>query len=86
MKDVKAMTLLITGTEDKICDPKTAEEAARELQNGQFLAIKKCGHAPQIEKHRMINRLVVHFLTAPKPKANPRWFQLLLAKPSKATK
>jgi pimeloyl-ACP methyl ester carboxylesterase len=86
MKDVQAMTLLVTGTEDKICDPKMAEIAARDLKNGHFLAIKKCGHAPQIEKHRLINRLVVHFLTAPKPTAHPRWFQLLLAKPSKATK
>ncbi len=86
MKDIQAMTLLITGTEDKICDPKTAEESARGLPNGQFLAIKKCGHAPQIEKHRLINRLVVHFLTSPKPTAHPRWFQLLLAKPSKANK
>ena len=50
MKDVKAPTLLVTGDEDKICDPKTAEEAARELPNGHFLAIPKCGHAPQIEK------------------------------------
>jgi len=86
LKDVQAMTLMVTGTEDKICDPKTAEIACRDLPNGQFLAIKKCGHAPQIERHRLVNRLILHFLTSPKPTAHPRWFQLLLAKPSKATK
>lgn len=84
MKTVQAPTLLITGTEDKICDPKTAEEAYRELPNGHFLAIPGCGHAPQIEKHWLINRLVVHFLTAEKPTAHPKWTQLLLAKPTRA--
>jgi abhydrolase domain-containing protein 6 len=83
---VQAQTLLVTGTEDKICDPKTAEEAAAELPNGQFLAIPGCGHAPQIEKHWLINRLVVHFLTAKNPTAHPKWTQLLLAKPTRVAK
>ena len=86
MKLLQCPTLLITAVEDKICCPKTAEEAARELPNGQFLAIPKCGHAPQIEKHWLINRLVVHFLSAPKPTANPTWKQLLLAKPTRVAK
>jgi pimeloyl-ACP methyl ester carboxylesterase len=86
MKNVKARTLLVTGTEDKICDPKTAAEAAAELPSGQFLAIPGCGHAPQIEKHWLINRLVVHFLTAKNPTAHPKWTQLLLAKPTRVAK
>jgi pimeloyl-ACP methyl ester carboxylesterase len=86
MKHVKAPTLLVTGSEDKICDPRTAETAARELPNGQFLCIPGCGHAPQIEKSWLINRLVVHFLTAKNPTANPKWTQLLLAKPTRVTK
>jgi len=81
LKELKPLTLLVTGSEDKICDPTTAAEAARELLNGHFLEIPKCGHAPQIERHWLINRLVVHFLTSPKPTATPRWSQLLLAKP-----
>lgn len=83
LKELKPLTLLVTGAEDKICDPKTAAEAAKELLNGHFLEIPKCGHAPQIERHWLINRLVVHFLTSPKPTATPRWSQLLLAKPSR---
>jgi len=83
LKDLKPLTLLVTGAEDKICDPQTAAEAAKELLNGHFLEIPKCGHAPQIERHWLINRLVVHFLTSPKPTATPRWSQLLLAKPSR---
>lgn len=85
LKDVKALTLLVTGAEDRVCDPKTAAEAARELPNGHFLEIPKCGHAPQIERHWLINRLVVHYLTSPKPSATPRWTQLLLARPSRVT-
>jgi pimeloyl-ACP methyl ester carboxylesterase len=81
LKVMKCPTLLVSAGEDKVCDPKTAGEAARELPNGQFLLIPKCGHAPQIEKHWLINRLVVHFLSAAKPTAHPTWTQLLLAKP-----
>ncbi|MCU0706292.1 MAG: alpha/beta hydrolase [Fimbriiglobus sp.] len=76
-------TLLVTGSEDKICDPKTAAIAARDLPNGHFLEVANCGHAPQIEKHWLINRLVVYFLTAPKPTANPNWPQLMFTQPSK---
>jgi pimeloyl-ACP methyl ester carboxylesterase len=63
LKDVKAPTLLVTGAEDRICCPDTAEEAARFLPNGHFLKLKKCGHAPQIEHASKINHLVVHFLS-----------------------
>jgi pimeloyl-ACP methyl ester carboxylesterase len=88
MKDIKAQTLLVTGEQDQVCDPKTAEVAAREMAPGvgHFLSIPNCGHAPQIEKHWLINRLVVHFLTAPNPTAHPKWTQLLLAKPTRAAK
>lgn len=67
LKQVKCPTLVITGTEDRICCPKTAEEAARELADGQFVAIPRCGHAPQIEKHWLVNRLIVRFLNGGKP-------------------
>jgi len=78
MKYVKAPTLLVSGANDRICDPKEAAAAAAELPTGQFLLIPKCGHAPQIEKAWTINRLVVHFLSHPKPTSRPRFTQLLL--------
>jgi pimeloyl-ACP methyl ester carboxylesterase len=83
LKDVACPTLLVTGADDRICCPKTAEEAARELRAGDFLKLPKCGHAPQIERHRLINRLVVHYLSAAKPSANPFWPKLLLVKPTR---
>jgi pimeloyl-ACP methyl ester carboxylesterase len=81
MKQLRAPTLLVSGQNDKICDPKEAAAAAKELPNGQFLLIPRCGHAPQIEKARLINRRVVHYLTHPKPSSKPRFSQLLLGTP-----
>jgi pimeloyl-ACP methyl ester carboxylesterase len=84
LKQLKAPTLLISGANDKICCPKTAEEAAKDLPNGFFRSVAKCGHAPQIEKSRLINKLVVRFLTDPTPSAYPGWTPLLMAKPTRA--
>lgn len=86
LKDVVSETLFITGAKDRICDPKVAELAAAELPNGHFLSIPKCGHAPQIEKSRLINRLVTYFLTDPNPSAHPGWKKLLLVKPARVTR
>lgn len=85
LKEVKCPTLLVTGTEDRICCPKTAESAAQLLPKGlgYFLKLQKCGHAPQIEKASKINKLVVHFLSSPRPTARPSWTQLLLVKPTR---
>jgi pimeloyl-ACP methyl ester carboxylesterase len=78
MSLVQPPTLLISGANDRICDPKEAQSAARELPQGHFLKIPRCGHAPQIEKAWKINRLVVHFLTHPQPTSKPSLAQLLL--------
>jgi len=65
-------TLLISGQEDRIVDPEQAAAAARQLPCGQFLLIPRCGHAPQIEKARLINRLVMDFLRHPCPEPGSR--------------
>jgi pimeloyl-ACP methyl ester carboxylesterase len=85
LRDVKCPTLLVTANDDKICCPTTAEEAAKNLPYGHFLKLEKCGHAPMIEKASKINKLVVHFLSSPRPTAHPTWTQLLLVKPTRAT-
>jgi pimeloyl-ACP methyl ester carboxylesterase len=56
-------TLLISGREDKIVDPHTAARAAKELPNGHYRCLPRCGHAPQMERPRLVNRLVWRFLT-----------------------
>ena len=65
--EVKQPTLLVSGQEDRIVNPEEAMSAAGVLPQGQFLMIPRCGHAPQIEKARLINRLVVRYLTGRMP-------------------
>jgi pimeloyl-ACP methyl ester carboxylesterase len=79
---VQQPTLLISGRQDKIVDPNHAAEAAKLLPQGHFLSIPQCGHAPQMERPWLINRLVAHFLSSPRPTSTPRLPQLLLAKPN----
>jgi pimeloyl-ACP methyl ester carboxylesterase len=79
---VKQPTLFISGADDKIVDSAEAAEAAKLLPDGHYMTIPNCGHAPQMEKAWMINRLVVHFLSSPRPSTNLRLSQLLLAKPN----
>jgi abhydrolase domain-containing protein 6 len=85
MKDLKCPTLVIGGKEDRIVDHREGEKAATEVPNGNgfLLSLERCGHAPQIEVPILINRLVVHFLTAPRPSANPSLIKLMLNKPSR---
>jgi pimeloyl-ACP methyl ester carboxylesterase len=78
LAQVPHLTLLISGQEDHIVSPLHAAEAARELPHGQFVLIPHCGHAPQLEKARLVNRLVVDFLTDPEPAPRPRFNQRFL--------
>jgi pimeloyl-ACP methyl ester carboxylesterase len=67
LADIKQPTLLVSGEQDRIVNPEEARSAAGVLPQGQFLLIPRCGHAPQIEKARLINRLVVRYLTGRMP-------------------
>jgi pimeloyl-ACP methyl ester carboxylesterase len=78
---VQQPTLIIVGREDRIVNPEDAEAAARELPQGQFQEIPNCGHAPQLEKPRLINRLVVRFLSQPQPFAGADFAGVALTPP-----
>jgi pimeloyl-ACP methyl ester carboxylesterase len=80
--EVPHPTLLVSGQEDKIVCPQQAAEAAKLLPQGRYVSIPRCGHAPQLEKPWLINRLVLHFLSSPRPTTKPRLAQLLLSKPN----
>ncbi len=60
-------TLILSGRQDRIVDPTQAIRAARSMPRGQSLVLSECGHAPQIEKAWLVNRLVVRFLTQVEP-------------------
>ena len=68
---VVTATLLVSGRDDKIVDPKQAAIAAKLLPQGHFLSIPQCGHAPQMERPWLTNRLVLHFLTSARPTTRP---------------
>jgi pimeloyl-ACP methyl ester carboxylesterase len=59
---VQHPTLVIVGREDRIVDCNESIEAARNLPDGRIVILKRCGHAPQIEKAAVVNRLVVKFI------------------------
>jgi pimeloyl-ACP methyl ester carboxylesterase len=75
-------TLLVSGGEDKIVDPKVAASAAALLPCGEFLCIPQCGHAPQMERPWLINRLVVQFLTSARPSRRRLSSPSLLSRPA----
>ncbi len=77
--EVAQPTLLVAGEDDRVVDPVYAESAARLLPQGYFLTIPRCGHAPQLEKPRLVNRLVVRFLAGPLPAREPLVPQLVAA-------
>lgn len=56
-------TLLIWGSDDRVISdvPGSIRAADRMIRSTQVV-IPKCGHAPQIEKSRLVNKLVTHFL------------------------
>ena len=56
-------TLMIGGREDKIVDPQAVATAATMLPHGHYRCIPRCGHAPQMERPQLINRMVLQFLT-----------------------
>jgi abhydrolase domain-containing protein 6 len=55
-------TLVICGEQDQIVDPHHVREAVSGLPNFQFVMLPRCGHAPQLEQPRIVNRLVSDFL------------------------
>ena len=56
-------TLLIWGADDRVIgDVPGSIRAAKRLIRGQQVLIPKCGHAPQIEKSRLVNTLITQFL------------------------
>ncbi|HET6883127.1 MAG TPA: alpha/beta hydrolase, partial [Pirellulales bacterium] len=58
---------VICGREDRIVDSQEVYSAVKDIPNYRFVMVPSCGHAPQLECSRLINRLVVEFLSAAAP-------------------
>jgi pimeloyl-ACP methyl ester carboxylesterase len=83
---VRAPTLIICGQHDRIVSSDEVRDAVRHLPNFRYVSLARCGHAPQIERCKVVNRMVRYFLTTtPQPipsRAMPE--PVLAAKPSLA--
>ncbi|MHC5538700.1 ornithine lipid biosynthesis O-acyltransferase OlsI [Singulisphaera rosea] len=63
LSQIKKPTLIIWGDNDRvISDVAGSIRAAEQIQGVRQVVIPKCGHAPQIEKARIVNQLVLQFL------------------------
>jgi pimeloyl-ACP methyl ester carboxylesterase len=82
LPEVKAPTLIVSGREDKIVCAREAALAAKMLPQGHHLCLPRCGHAPQMEKPGLVNRLVVHFLSSPRPSTRPPLAPMSLIPPN----
>ncbi len=81
---VKNPTLLICGKQDRIVDPIQARDAIKNLSNYRYVALPRCGHAPQIERYFLVNRMVRNFLSYPQLTSTPRIQTTRVADPSYA--
>jgi pimeloyl-ACP methyl ester carboxylesterase len=63
LEQVPHPTLLIWGSHDRvISDVPGSMRAADRMLHSRQVVIPKCGHAPQIEKSRLVNTLITRFL------------------------
>ncbi len=67
LADLTMPTLLVLGEEDQIIDSREAITAAEGLSHVRTVLLPKCGHAPQVERAKTINRLVTEFMKQPDP-------------------
>ncbi|WP_422927050.1 alpha/beta fold hydrolase [Singulisphaera sp. PoT] len=63
LPQISQPTLLIWGANDHvISDVHGSVRAGNTMQKVRQVVIPKCGHAPQIEKSRLVNQLVLRFM------------------------
>src|SRR5262249_4858331 len=63
LPEVTQPTLVIWGADDRVLsDVAGSIQAAGRLRRVRQVVIPKCGHAPQIEKPRLVNRLISGYL------------------------
>jgi abhydrolase domain-containing protein 6 len=74
LPQIRSHTLVICGAEDRIVSTGQVQESIKHLPLFHRVVIPRCGHAPQIEKPRLVNRLVKRFLLdeLPRPRKAPQ--------------
>ena len=62
LKMIRAPTLVITGTEDRLVNPESSEMIAKLVPNAKLVKVVGGGHTFFMEKHGDFNNEVLHFL------------------------
>jgi pimeloyl-ACP methyl ester carboxylesterase len=62
LKMIKAPTLVLTGTEDRLVNPVSSEMIAKLVPNAKLVKVPGGGHTFFMEKHNDFNREVLRFL------------------------
>jgi pimeloyl-ACP methyl ester carboxylesterase len=62
IQTIKAPTLVLTGTEDKVVSPHSSEVIADRIPNAKLVTVEGGSHAFYFEKPRRFNREVLDFL------------------------
>lgn len=63
LKEIKAPTLLIRGSEDRITTSQDMKEMQAAIPHAGFIEIAGCGHLPNLEAPEEFNRAVEEFMT-----------------------
>jgi abhydrolase domain-containing protein 6 len=79
LSQVRHPALIFWGEDDHVLSSVAGSvRAAEQMVMARQIIIPKCGHAPQIEKARLVNKLVSHFLRDKlkdtDPHLDPSWF------------
>lgn len=59
---IKAPTLVITGTEDRVVPPERSTRLAEEIPDSRFITLEGTGHLLFIEKAEEFNKIILSFL------------------------
>jgi 3-oxoadipate enol-lactonase len=62
LKMIRAPTLVITGTEDRLVNPASSEMIAKLVPNAKLVRVSGGGHSFFMEMHGDFNKEVLHFL------------------------
>ncbi len=62
VKEIRVPTLIIHGSEDRICAPAAAHYMHNEINRSHVLFLKETGHMPFITRKHAVLRAIAQFL------------------------
>ncbi len=72
VEKIRVPSLIIAGEKDYFFNVEKMKDIAKVIPGAQFEVIKKSGHLPNIENHKLFNKLIVGFYNKLKTAANSK--------------